>query len=139
MILFVGALALPASVALGNQKAFSNAYTQVKAGTQSTAIADGLRFEHTDTSAVRVTDETRAGAPVTPIDSQVMTANVKGVFETDIDVKASAIHVASQDGVVTLSGTVKSPHAAETALRLALDSQGVKSVLSELTWPVKHH
>jgi hypothetical protein len=136
VILLAGALALPASVSLANTKAFANAYSQVKSGTQSETIGDGLRFQQTS-GGVRIVDDRRVATQPTTVDDRLITARVNEALSTDIDVKARQIQTATNDGVVTLSGHVKHAHAAETAVRIALDSPGVKAVDSQLTWAKK--
>ena len=51
---------------------------------------------------------------------------------TDPDVHAVNVDVDAQDGVITLSGGVEDAHARREAGRLALETEGVEAVVSEL-------
>ena len=61
-----------------------------------------------------------------------ITAEVKSKLATDKEVKASAIHVKTMAGIVTLNGNVPSPAMAQHAQQLAAQADGVKSVNNQL-------
>lgn len=68
-----------------------------------------------------------------------ITTKVKSEFGTTKDVSATDISVSTQDGVVTLSGTVASAAEKANAERVAKGIKGVKSVDSSgLTVGVSH-
>lgn len=78
-----------------------------------------------------------AGRSVRATDSGVMddatiTARVKTVLLNDQQVGATKIDVTTVDGVVTISGTVKSQADAARAIELARQAPGVKDVKSTL-------
>ena len=62
-----------------------------------------------------------------------LSANVKTKLAADDTVKASAVKVATDDHVVTLSGTVPSQAVRDRALQIARDTAGVTSVVDKLT------
>jgi hyperosmotically inducible protein len=71
----------------------------------------------------------RAGAVVT--DAAITTA-VKAKVLADANTPGTAIDVDTQDGVVTLTGTVASRAAADRAVALARETNGVKNVVNNL-------
>lgn len=64
-------------------------------------------------------------------DAALVTA-IKAELTADPDVAATNIDVDAQDGVVTLSGTVKTSAARQEAERIARSVDGVRSVRNEL-------
>jgi hyperosmotically inducible protein len=62
-----------------------------------------------------------------------LTAAVKGKFMADTTVAALKIDVDTSDGVVTLTGQVRSQTEKEQALKIARETDGVKSVVDRLT------
>lgn len=89
-----------------------------------------------DTSGVRsVRNQIRVGERVgseTPASDQGIAAAVSAALAADSDVAATNIDVDVQDGVVTLSGVVKSAAARQEAERIARNADGVRSVRNEL-------
>jgi osmotically-inducible protein OsmY len=65
-------------------------------------------------------------------DARIVTV-IKAKFVLDKDLSALDIHVESQDGLVTLTGTVASAEAIGKAVVLALDTSGVHNVTAKLT------
>jgi len=66
------------------------------------------------------------------IDDAVIVTKVKSKLVADLEVAANNIDVDSEQGVVTLSGTVRSNEAREEAEKLALDTHGVVRVDNEI-------
>jgi osmotically-inducible protein OsmY len=62
-----------------------------------------------------------------------ITTAVKAKFAADDVVKAYQIDVDTQEGVVTLSGSVESAEAERAAVRLASETDGVARVIDDLT------
>jgi hypothetical protein len=62
-----------------------------------------------------------------------LTAKIKSKMALDDHVSASSIDVDSEEGVVTLSGRVKSESEKQRALQLARETEGVKRVINRLT------
>jgi len=60
------------------------------------------------------------------------TATIKAKLLKESSLASLTIHVNTTDGVVTLSGTVPSHEAIAKAMELALDTEGVKKVISTL-------
>jgi hyperosmotically inducible protein len=65
-------------------------------------------------------------------DTRITTA-VQGRFAADAQVKAHAIDVTTQDGVVILNGSVDSEAAKVRALELSRETRGVSRVIDNLT------
>ena len=61
-----------------------------------------------------------------------ITARIKTALASDKNVKASAIHVDTVAGVVTLNGQVPSPEVAQHVMQLAQQTKGVKGVNNQL-------
>lgn len=80
-----------------------------------------------------------ATAPTMPDAARAMssdaalTAAVKGKFIADTTVAALKIDVDTRDGVVTLTGQVRSQTEKDQALKIARETDGVKSVIDRLT------
>ena len=66
------------------------------------------------------------------VDDSAITTKVKASFAKDPDVSAMAVHVDTSQGVVTLSGNVKSAAEREKAAQLARNIEGVRSVHNNL-------
>lgn len=67
------------------------------------------------------------------VDDGWITTKIQSKYFSDADVQASGINVTTKGGVVTLSGTVASKEAKDTAVQLARDTDGVRSVRDRLT------
>jgi hyperosmotically inducible protein len=79
-----------------------------------------------------------ATTPVLPDETAVLTdpaitSAVKLKFAADTTVSALRIDVDTRDGVVTLTGQLRSPTEKDQALKLARETSGVKSVVDRLT------
>jgi uncharacterized membrane protein len=61
-----------------------------------------------------------------------ITATIKGKLIADKDLSALSISVSTTDGLVTLSGTASSPENIQKAITLAMDTEGVREVVSNL-------
>ena len=61
------------------------------------------------------------------------TSRVKTAIYNEPELKVMAIHVATQEGVVTLSGTVKTRAERAKAVQAARKVEGVKQVKNDLT------
>jgi osmotically-inducible protein OsmY len=61
-----------------------------------------------------------------------VTATIKGKLLANRDLSALSISVNTTDGVVTLSGTVSSTEAISKAMLVAMETEGVKEVISTL-------
>jgi osmotically-inducible protein OsmY len=70
---------------------------------------------------------------VTAISDTAITAKVKSNLYGNKVTKAGDIHVATIAGIVTLTGTVPSANASETASQVTGQTGGVKGVKNELT------
>jgi hyperosmotically inducible protein len=66
------------------------------------------------------------------MDDATITARVKTMLLNDQQISATKIDVATTDGVVTVSGTVKSQAEAARAVELAKQVTGVREVKSAL-------
>lgn len=61
-----------------------------------------------------------------------ITAAIKGKYAVESDVSAINISVSTTEGVVTLAGTANSPEEIAKAMRLALEVDGTREVISAL-------
>jgi osmotically-inducible protein OsmY len=67
-----------------------------------------------------------------PVDDSVITTKVKALFVKDKHVRARDVEVKTVNGVVELSGTVRSKNEASRAASIARKVKGVKSVKNDL-------
>jgi hyperosmotically inducible periplasmic protein len=91
------------------------------------------RMQKGVTQVVNNLSVTAAGPAVMPMGDEALTAAVKGKLVADTTVAGLRIDVDSREGVVTLSGTVRSQAEKDQALQLARDTTGVKDVVDRLT------
>jgi osmotically-inducible protein OsmY len=61
-----------------------------------------------------------------------ITANVESKLAADETLKAHDVDVDSRNGVVTMTGTVETAEAKDTALRLARETEGVRDVIDQI-------
>lgn len=66
------------------------------------------------------------------INDQWITTKIKTKFAADLEVSALRIDVDTKDGVVTLSGVVRSQREADKAILIARETKGVKKVIDKL-------
>lgn len=72
------------------------------------------------------------GAPTGASDDAILVAMVKGKFQADSELSSSSINVEAKDGEVTLKGSAGSAAIIGKAIALALDTQGVTKVSSDI-------
>ncbi|HEV8318484.1 MAG TPA: BON domain-containing protein [Vicinamibacterales bacterium] len=107
-------------------------WTTVIAGIVAVAAA----CNRTDTAA----DARRAAAEVKKVAARAgdqladswLTTKIQAQYFADDDIKARYINVSTRDGVVTLSGRVKSADAKQQALQIAQNTDGVRQVQDHL-------
>ena len=68
----------------------------------------------------------------TPVDDAMLTTTIQAKFFVDTTVKGSAIDVSSQNGVVTLQGTIADEAARKQAIAIAQNTTGVTQVVDRL-------
>jgi hyperosmotically inducible protein len=73
------------------------------------------------------------GQRAAPNDSAIVSA-VQAALKQDDLVADSNVNVASEQGVVTLSGQLPNARAANRAFSVARSTEGVRRVISNLTW-----
>jgi osmotically-inducible protein OsmY len=76
--------------------------------------------------------ESTAGAPTGTTDDTVLETMVKGKLQADSKVGKAMIEVDAQNGAVKLSGSASQAEEVARAMALALDTQGVSKVTSEI-------
>jgi osmotically-inducible protein OsmY len=103
---------------------FGDLYGAVKTGDRAVAHSGGWVLEKAGDGVVRVVEPSRTGK-ARIADDDWITRRLK---DEPVDVQA-------KDGVVTLKGTVTSPHEAERMIQRALDTPGVGAVDAQLAWP----
>lgn len=113
----------------------------VSAGaTPTTGVDDEIQREARDEAreADAKTDEAQRKAGETADDmgdaaaNAALTSKVKTKFLADTTISGLAIDVDSKNGVVTLTGTVSTAAEKERALKVAKETDGVKSVVDRL-------
>lgn len=67
----------------------------------------------------------------TAVDARI-TTSIKGKYTVDSDLSATKISVNTTDGMVTLSGSASSYDNIKKAMQLALETEGVREVVSTL-------
>jgi osmotically-inducible protein OsmY len=78
------------------------------------------------------TKETAAGAPTGSMDDDVIKTMVKGKLQADSETSKASIDADAHNGEVTLKGTADSASQVGRAIALALDTQGVTKVSSDV-------
>lgn len=101
-------------------------------GGMPSASAAGVSFERTVTGAVRVRPPARV---VERRDDAAVEAAVRARFAVDPVLASAALDVDVDGGVVRLAGVVGDPVEVGRAVRIALDTGGVREVESRLAWP----
>lgn len=103
--------------------------------------AAGREIHQSGTDAVTAADSAGESvkhayrATVDKIDDAALTTNVKTKLLKDPITRHYTIQVHSDQGQVTLQGSVDSPATAARAQSLASNVNGVSSIKNELTWP----
>jgi len=94
---------------------------------------DSIREEFSKTGRVirRKAEEAETAIANAASDTKITTM-VKGKYVADKDLSALSISVNTTDGLVTLSGTASSPENVQKAITLAMDTPGVREVVSNL-------
>jgi len=107
-------------------------------GPDGTPATSG-RMPQVDTEKAReagaaIGDKVAVGANAAQhaIANATLTGKIKAKITLDDTLKGSTINVDSADGVVTLTGTVRSQAQQARALQLAREAEGVKSVTDRL-------
>jgi osmotically-inducible protein OsmY len=78
------------------------------------------------------TKDNVVGAPTGASDDEVVKTMVKGKLQADADVAKAQIDVEAKNGEVTLKGNADKPEHVGRAIALALDTQGVTKVSSDV-------
>jgi osmotically-inducible protein OsmY len=122
---------VPAATAGGyGQKAEDKAYN-AKEKTEDAAHDAKVKTEDAAHDA-KVATENAADKTGEAITDAAITSEVKTKFLADPDVAGLKINVDTSNGVVTLTGTVKSKAEMDKAMTTARNSKGVKRVVSHL-------
>jgi hyperosmotically inducible protein len=103
-------------------------------------VATSGRLPDVDTAKARevggaIGDKVAVGANKAQrvVANGALTGKIKAKITLDDTLKASSISVDTEEGVVTLSGTVASEAQHTRALQLARETEGVKSIVDHLT------
>lgn len=104
----------------------------VKDATVATGREVGDKTEDAAEVVADKTEDAAEGLAEKTADATITSA-VKMKFAADKTVEAFAIDVDTRNGIVTLTGTVKSKSEADRAVLLAKGVEGVKSVTPKLT------
>lgn len=102
---------------------------EIARGTDGVAnVVDNIRVSPATASTPSLPDVDRA-----VVTDPALTTAVKAKFVADDSVRALKIDVDTRDGVVTLTGQVRSQAEKDQALKIARETDGVKSVVDRLT------
>lgn len=97
------------------------------------SVGEGLKEQSKETGKdIKDTSKEIAGDTKSAVSDARVTSETKLKFAADDTVKALNIDVDTNNGVVTLRGTVNSKEELNQAVRLAKSVDGVKKVISEL-------
>jgi hyperosmotically inducible protein len=101
---------------------------------RAVTVAQGTEGVASVVDNITVTVPEKPGTPAdVVVTDAALTTAVKTKLLADPDVKGLKIDVDSKDGVVTLTGTVKSQAEKDKALRLARETLSVRTVTDKLT------
>jgi osmotically-inducible protein OsmY len=78
------------------------------------------------------TKDNIVGAPTGSTDDSVIETMVKGKLQADSQVSSAQIEVSAKNGEVTLKGSASDANQIGRAIALALDTQGVTKVSSDI-------
>jgi hypothetical protein len=92
-------------------------------------LPGGGAGESTETSTS--SGQPSRGAP----NDTAITAAIKSAMQQDELLAGTSVTVVSEQGIVTLSGQLSSARAANRAFSVARNTDGVRRVISNLTWP----
>jgi osmotically-inducible protein OsmY len=116
---------------------FTTAFAQVRSGAEAKTTAGKYTLVDGGDGVVKVTDESKQALERSRADHVAdawIEKDVKARLAGDHSIDQSALDVESSGGVVSLFGMVEDPMAAEHAIQLALDSEGVRAVDAELQY-----
>jgi osmotically-inducible protein OsmY len=122
---------VPAATAGAYEQKAEDAAHDAKVKTEDAAHDAKVKIEEYGHDA-KVTTENAAEKTGEVITDAAITSEVKTKFLAEPGVSGLDIHVDTNNGVVTLSGNVKSKAEAAKAMSIARDSKGVKRVVNHL-------
>ena len=122
------AVVLSASLAACNRQAPTTDKNAARPNT--TPMAQGADTPKADTFKSAVTGKSAPGSPQA-VDAE-LSSKVKVALTSAPEIKTGALEVASSNGVVTLYGTVDAPVEKDRAAMLAMEVDGVRSVVNNL-------
>ena len=123
--------AVPAATSGAYEQKVEDAAHDAKVKTEDAAHDAKVKTEEYGHDA-KVTSERAAAKTGEVITDAAITTEVKTKFLAEPGVSGLNINVDTNNGVVTLSGNVKSKAEAEKAMSIARDSKGVKRVVNHL-------
>lgn len=94
--------------------------------------ASDIQSELDKGSAIVRTKDSVVGAPTGTTDDDVIKTMVKGKLQADSEVAKASIDVEAKNGEVTLKGNADKADVVGRAMALALDTQGVSKVSSNV-------
>jgi osmotically-inducible protein OsmY len=113
-----------------NEAAKTRAVEIARATKGVTSVSDRLKVRDLTADVAPMPDAQRAS-----FSDAAITATVKSKLLADTAVSGLKLDVDTRDGVVTLTGNVKSAAERNQALRLTRETDGVKSVDDKMTLP----
>jgi hyperosmotically inducible protein len=131
LVLLVVILAAAAAFFLGYRIADTDGDTDIVAAEPASPSIDTQKARETG-ARIGETVATGATQAQEALNDGALTTKIKSKMALDDTVKALSIDVDTDDGVVTLSGTVNSQAEKTKALQLAKETAGVTSVVDRL-------
>jgi len=115
---------------------FARAYDAVKRGVDNTATAGKYALRDVGNGIVQVTDSSKGYAEkgAGKVEDAWITTKITSKYAMDKQVKLGDLKVTSDRGVVRIVGIVDEPREAERAIRLALETDGVEAVDSNIQY-----
>ena len=130
-IAFASGLALLATGC--NQKPADQALSEANQATAGEKMDNAVASAKQETQELGNTLEQKADQAGRAIDDTAITTSIKSKYLADDTLKGLDISVATEHGVVTLTGTVQSDSAKDLATKIAQGVDGVANVNNQLT------
>jgi osmotically-inducible protein OsmY len=129
----IAAIALASSVVLLATGCDRKPAEQTAEQPAGQAMDNAVASAQTEAGELGDTLERKADQAGQAIDDATITATIKGKYLADDTLKGLAISVDTEQGMVTLSGSVQSDSAREVATQIAQSTEGVVNVDNQLT------
>lgn len=135
LVILVAVLAAAAAFFMGYRLGEHGEVIKADRPVATSGSAPGIDTGRARATGAAVGEKVAVGASQAEhaLENGALTAKIKAKMALDDSVKALGINVDTADGVVTLTGTVRSESERTRAVQLARETDGVKSVTDRLT------